>query len=81
MKRTEEILDEVQLILTEMREKITDELANSGQAIWTLTFRLNRSQWQCCSSKSHALVKQVTMTTHSEICLDTESFTIKSLEK
>ncbi len=50
-------------------------------AIWTLTFRLNRSQCACCLSKSHVLVKQVTMMTHSEICLDTALSTERLLEK
>ena len=54
-----------------LRKQITDESANCGQAIWTLTFHLTKSQSVCASSKSLVLVKQATMRIHTPISLDT----------
>jgi len=54
-----------------LRQLTTDESVSCGQVTWTLTFRLNKSQCVCCSSKLHASVNQATMRIHSPICLDT----------
>jgi hypothetical protein len=57
-------------VFTALRQLTTDESVSCGQVTWTLTFRLNKSQCVCCSSKSHASVSQAIMRTHLPISLD-----------